>query len=137
MRGGRMRASPAVTATAAIPTPSARASVLNSDRRGRANGQAGWNRIQANSAGEPTGPARTGGIDIRAICVARPERKVKELSQVVTNSYSVHRALYAFFHGPSLKEAEKGSLIEDGDLEALGLFELRSWIRADHQVVRL
>ena len=38
----------------------------------------------------PPGIARTGGIDIRAICVARPERKVKDLSQVVTNSYSVH-----------------------------------------------
>src|SRR5438094_390730 len=38
----------------------------------------------------PPGIARTGGIDIRAICVARPERKVKDLSRVVTNSYSVH-----------------------------------------------
>ena len=38
----------------------------------------------------PLGTARTGGIDIGAICVARPKRKVKELSQVVTKSYSVH-----------------------------------------------
>ena len=85
----------------------------------------------------PLGPARTGGIDIRAICVARPERKVKELSQVVTNSYSVHQGLYGFFHGAILEQGEEGRLVEDGDLEALGLLELRARVGAGDQVVRL
>src|SRR5438874_2572572 len=85
----------------------------------------------------PLGTARTGGIDIGAICVARPKRKVKELSQVVTKSYSVHQALYALLYGAILEQGEEGRLVEDRDLQPLSLLELGPGVGALHEVIRL
>src|SRR5438132_14207706 len=59
----------------------------------------------------------TGGTTIPAICVAAPQREVKELSQFVTNSDSVHRAL----SDGAADQFEERRLVEDGDLEALRL----------------